>query len=571
MDPREKEKYYGYIKDFLLNYYNNKNFDKLIKNEVEFKDEFPIENLKILNFKDGNHIFIYFTKHHTLGALGVIFKLPRDDDKVSKDKDYVAIYNNSAFKQYARNTNVEQFEKEIKVILDPLYLSKLITEYYEYTKEYFMTHNEYNEYNEYFVDIHTEAEFLEKLPKNRTQIYSFTDNEHIVIYFIGDPPEYKTVGLLFRLSDKKPITVYNNFVFENSREYKKEKMKSLYNEFVSYLFPKPKKELISHITKKDQKYNNDFRKLSKKIADSVNIDGTTTDEIDREIARMYTINPKPMASIIKEYGLTGYKNYILEKCKNLFYHEPHEKVFIAVDDDKTIWCYSEEEWEKNERGKYNPYNLKNTRRAIGTAPVSDNSVIISPEAYNSLKFWTELTYTMGKIYYNVSEEIAQEFAKTLQKDTRESRYLLYRGMTFEYEEDHVKFLSKNKCSEKKRDKCEIEFKTFTSWTYDYNVALNFARKFKRGIVVMGLFSHNQLLVDITKVDDSIFKDRLRYKSEREVVALPFRGTVTVVDYDPTDNVDHSSRRRASEDEDSFEVTEFSDDDGDGMSPPPGFE
>jgi hypothetical protein len=574
MDPREKEKYYGYIKDFLLNFYNNKNFDHLIKNEVEFKDEFPIENLKILNFKDGNHIFIYFTKHHTLGALGVIFKLPRDDDK-----DYVAVYNNnnSVFSQYARNTNVEQFEKEIKVILDPLYLSKLITEYYEYTKEYFMTHNEY------FVDIHTEAEFLEKLPKNRTRIYSFTDNEHIVIYFIGDPPEYKTVGLLFRLSDKKPITVYNNFVFENtrkfenSREYKKEKMKSLYNEFVSYLFPEPKKELISHITKKDQKYNNDFRKLSKKIADSVNIDGTTTDEIDREVARLYTINPKPMASIIKEYGLTGYKNYILEKCKNLFYHEPHEQVFIAVDDDKTIWCYSEEEWKKNESGKYNPYNLKNSRRIISTTPVSDNSVIISPEAYNSLKFWTELTYTMGKIYYNVSEEIAQEFAKTLRKD----EYFLYRGMTFEYEEDHVKFLSKNKCGEKKRSdndewgwgesQCEIEFKTFTSWSYDYSVALNFARKFKRGVVVKHLFSYKQLLVDITKVDDSIFKDRLRYKSEREVVALPFKGTVTVADYDPTDHVEQIRRRRTDEDEDSFEVTEFSEDEGDIPSPPPGFE
>lgn len=285
---------------------------------------------------------------------------------------------------------------------------------------------------------------------------------------------------------------------------------------------------------------------------------------------MYTINPKPMASIIKEYGLTGYKNYILEKCKNLFYHEPNTEVFIAVDDDKTIWCYSEEEWKKNESGKYNPYNLKNSKMVIGTAPVSDNSVILSASAYNSLKFWTELTYTMGKIYYNVSEEIAQEFAKTLQKDTRDSRYLLYRGMTFEHEEDHVKFLSKNKCSEKKRDICEIEFKTFTSWSYDYSVALNFARKFKRGIVVKYLFSYKQLLVDVTKVDDSIFKDRLRYKSEREVIALPFRGTVTVADYDPTDHVDQPPRRRANEDEDSFEVTEFSEEDG-YVSPPPGFE
>jgi hypothetical protein len=153
-------------------------------------------------------------------------------------------------------------------------------------------------------------------------------------------------------------------------------------------------------------------------------------------------------------------------------------------------------------------------------------------------------------------------------------------MTFEYEEDHAKFLSKNKCGEKKRSdidewghqesQCEIEFKTFTSWSYDYSVALNFARKFKHGVVVKYLFSHRQLLVDITKVDDSIFKDRLRYKSEYEVVALPFRGFVIVVDYDPTDHIDQPPRRRTNEDEDSFEVTEFSEEDG-YVSPPPGFE
>jgi hypothetical protein len=449
------------------------------------------------------------------------------------------------------------------------YYKKMLEEYYEYAKDYFV-----NVYQDDYFDINSEDDFIKKIPIYLFDIFFFSDNEHLIVFF-KDHPEYKTMGLIFKLPDKNsypvqpnkdPVAVYNNFLFESIYDISDRELDILYEEFDEHLFPKPKKERMDHITEKDKQYKKDAYKISKKIADNK---GVTTDDIDREIARLYTINPKPIAAIIKEYGLTGYKNYILEKCKNLFYHEPDTEVFIAIDDDKTIWCYSEEEWEKNERGKYNPYNLKNTRRAIGASPISDNSVILSPEAYNSLKFWTELTYTMGKIYYNVSEEIAQEFAKTLQKDNY--NMLLYRGMTFEHEEDHVKFLSKNKCSEKKRDKCEIEFKTFTSWSYDYSVALNFARKFKRGIVVMGLFSHNQLLVDITKVDDSIFKDRLRYKSEREVVALPFKGTVTVVDYDPTDNVDHSSRRRASEDEDSFEVTEFSEDDGSYVSPPPGFE
>jgi hypothetical protein len=255
--------------------------------------------------------------------------------------------------------------------------------------------------------------------------------------------------------------------------------------------------------------------------------GHYTPKIEREVAKMYVKNPKDVNKLIERYNIKGYANFILPKCRNLAYNS-NDVVVYQDPDTNEYWCYDKEDWSKK-RIEYNPYNLKNVIREFSSEHVNNSSVILSKDAYFNLKFWTELTYTLGKIYYNVSENIAQEFAKTLQKD---KIYHLYRGMSFKTEDDYAKFLSKYKCSEGGTSVCVMNFDTFSSWTYDTIISENFSTYFYHGIIIEATFTAEELLIDITKVNDKIFKQKLRYH-ESEVVAIPFKKEVTVYNFDPS--------------------------------------
>lgn len=439
-----------------------------------------------------------------------------------------------------------QLHRYAHVIKDPL------TKYYELSKKYFFS--SYENLKILSTDtfkITTKLDFDRYLPIDKFKIYDFYHKKYYIIYFTKHPLLYDT-GLVYDASskDESPIALYKkNVLIKISPHYSDEKIEKLELEFNSYIPWDDYDEDDGRNydgrdyggrnggkrrnTKKDKSppkttdldlYKKDLAKLRNDIK---NTRGEYTKELEMEAARLYAINPKELGRVINEYNIKGYMNYILPKCKNLTYKGDKDIVVYQDPDTNVYWCYDQETWSKK-RKEFNPYNLKNVKREFNSEIVKNKSIKLSREAYDNLKFWTEYTFTLGKVFYNVPENIAQEFAKTIQEG---ETYHLFRGMTFETEADYAKFLSKYKCGDHGKRECEINFDTFSSWTYNIDVAKNFAGKFFHGIIIEAYFDSNELLIDITKVNDGIFKDRLRY-SEDEVIAIPFKGNVTVYDFDP---------------------------------------
>lgn len=239
--------------------------------------------------------------------------------------------------------------------------------------------------------------------------------------------------------------------------------------------------------------------------------GELTDEIKLEIKELFRINPYATFNILNQIDTD---NMYLDSCTNITFKS--DDVFIEYDDSTgKFWCYEKDE--VKDKGEYNPYTLKNLKRTFDSN-IKDKSIKLSDKVLDLIHVWTG-NFTQGKVFFKIDKDIATELSKTLDKN---KTYILYRGLQFNNNFEKDKFLKNSKCNEKY---CEsIEFKTFTSWTYNFNVASNFSRNI--GVILKKEFKADELLADLTKID----MDSLVIDSESEVIALPFKGGAKLMNF-----------------------------------------
>lgn len=342
-------------------------------------------------------------------------------------------------------------------------------------------------------------DYLENISNDgieKYNIFQFHDKKYIAIYH----NEYN-IALIF--DDKGPIIFINDVhITHLDPTYDKNIMNSLVKEFDDFYY--------------EQEDSDDLYDLIEEILDRRN-NNEDVETLERELAKLYVENPKNVLKKLKEFDVNdynGFTNYLRKECHNLIYNDGMDFVMVPDEKTKKIWCYSKEEFIEN----FNPYTLENYKRNFSEIPVSE--INLSSDAYKKIKFWIEDTFTLGNVFFKVDKQTAQEFAQTLEKY---KTYVLYRGMSFQNEESMNNYLENVNCNpdENNFKKCNsINFNTYSSWTYSEEIAKRFANYFKNGlgIVLYRKFQASELLVDVTKI-----KNSLNYSNELEVVALPFNG------------------------------------------------
>lgn len=273
-----------------------------------------------------------------------------------------------------------------------------------------------------------------------------------------------------------------------------------------------------------------FKSLVDKFNDEK--DEKELESFHRQIASYYVKNPKLFEDLFEEdpdsyEKIQGYQKYIMSGCSNLQY-ERDDIIFYYDEVKKKLWCYNPKDWHKKlseDSENYNPYTLEGIKREIKDVEPKRESIMLKRPAYGAIRFWSEFTYTLGKVFYKIRPDVAQDFARTL---TKNKEYSLFRGMSFPDKKSFSEYLHKIKSDEVK-SKGIVSFETFTSWTYDLELATDFSMKFieegGHGIILHSVFKADELLIDLTKIGNA-----LDYYSEEEVIALPFKKQVDIVDY-----------------------------------------
>jgi hypothetical protein len=100
-------------------------------------------------------------------------------------------------------------------------------------------------------------------------------------------------------------------------------------------------------------------------------------------------------------------------------------------------------------------------------------------------------------------------------------------MSFPTKDSFAAYNSKLNCKGEAYEDCNINFNSYTSWTYNYEVARKFANHFrnKLGVILISTFNYDELLVDVTKV-----ANKLDYSNEFEVVCLPIKNKKCKVEF-----------------------------------------
>lgn len=403
--------------------------------------------------------------------------------------------------------------------------------YYESTAKFF----EEEDYEGIFI----KDKFFDQISYEQLSFndFEYGNEEYVLVHFFHD--NLGDQALLFKVGepDKPLVRIYKNDEEEEVVPIDSKFGKNMTPLLIDFLLSKIQDEREerkrSDETKAKEESNDE--EIEYWIEKLINLeeDHKDTTREEKKLAALYVKNPKEVLNVAKKlryFNKSYIKNNIRTECKNLKTYD--DEIFIVPDESsKQVLCYSESEFEDlTLRGEYNPFTLKGIKDLKYGTPVSSR-IHLNNNAYKRLKFWVERTYTLGNVFYKVDEDSAREFAKTIIKDDDaaegDNRYKLYRGMSFPTKDSFAAYNSKLNCKGEAYEDCNINFNSYTSWTYNYEVARKFANHFRNnlGVILISTFNYDELLVDVTKV-----ANKLDYSNEFEVVCLPIKNKKCKVEF-----------------------------------------
>lgn len=240
----------------------------------------------------------------------------------------------------------------------------------------------------------------------------------------------------------------------------------------------------------------------------------------KKLAELYSKFPKKFNEAnIKQRNIVNVKDvsrYLTPGCSNLTTNPLDELIVYQTTINKKTYhlCLTPEEFNDMKMNNYNPYfgtefeNVKNDKEFLdGETRVIKKSDIInikntleqdengkyifSEETRKLIKFWKEEVFTFGSLYFKIPYNILLELSVTRPEHAID----LYRGMSFSTAEAYQKFLKKCGTETVGRDGdiCNFQTVTYTSWTSDRDIALDFARYQKYGVILYSQFQPKDIV------------------------------------------------------------------------------
>jgi hypothetical protein len=278
------------------------------------------------------------------------------------------------------------------------------------------------------------------------------------------------------------------------------------------------KNLVEPKYKYPKKYNEKAFDYIDKLYYKKYLSEQDLDDAEQYLRRVYVQKPAKVLGLIKQHNPLALRiNYEgIEGCRNL--HLISDDLVFYIDENKTKWCLTPEQWKEMTDTGYNFYTgRKLISNDFSNIPETNCGKIVefkklSFDARTTLIDWTKNTYTLNNVFFQVEYKTQIELSWT--RPCRPVK--LFRGIKFDSEKKRDDFINSAE---------DVEFTTFSSWTYDKKVANKFATHgdYCCGVVISMDVNKEDVLVDLTQIEPYPVK---KYKHEKEVIVLPGNYKIT---------------------------------------------